>query len=69
VLPILIHRPLLYGVVFGVFVHLFMTFVVIPLSAIGSRPFVLRSFAIYLAVSMVVVGPSIALTISRYSKQ
>jgi hypothetical protein len=68
-LPMFIHQALLSGVIFGALVHLFMTFVVIPLSQIGSRPFVLRSFAAYLAVSMIVVGPSIALTIRRYARQ
>jgi len=49
-------------------VHLFMTFVVIPLSAIGTRPFVPRSFVAYLIVSMLVVGPSISLTVRRFSR-
>jgi hypothetical protein len=66
-LPVMIDRPLLCGVAFGVLVHLFMTFVVIPLSAIGRRPFVLRSFVAFLLVSMVVIGPSIALSVRRFS--
>jgi hypothetical protein len=64
-LPVLIDRALVCGVAYGVAVHLFMTYVVIPLSAIGRRPFVLRSFVAFLLVSMIVVGPSIALTL-RY---
>jgi hypothetical protein len=67
-LPVLIDHELICGVLFGAAVHLFMTFVVIPLSAIGSRPFVLRSFVAFLIVSMVVVGPSISITIRRYSR-
>jgi hypothetical protein len=67
-LPVMIDRALLCGVVFGVFVHLFMTFVVIPMSAIGRRPFVLPSFAAFLAVSMIVIGPSIALTVRHFSR-
>jgi hypothetical protein len=63
VLPLLLQRALPLGVLNGVCVHLFMNFVVIPLSAIGSRPFSLRPFAIYLVIHMVVVGPSIALTL------
>lgn len=67
-LPFLLERALVSGVAFGVVVHLFMTFVVIPLSAIGSRPFVLRSFVIFLIVSMIVVGPSISLTERSFSR-
>ena len=64
-LPVLIEHALICGIAYGAAVHLFMTFVVIPLSAIGSRPMVLRSFLAFLLVSIVVVGPSIALTIRR----
>ena len=64
-LPVMIDRALLCGIIFGALVHLFMTFVTIPLSAIGLRPFVLKTFVAFLIVSMVVVGPSIALTIRR----
>jgi hypothetical protein len=67
VLPALNRHALACGVAFGVAVHLFMTFVVIPLSAIGRRPFVLRSFLVFLLVSMIVVGPSIALTIRHFA--
>jgi hypothetical protein len=59
------HRALVCGIIFGALVHLFMTFVTIPLSGIGTRPFVLKTFVAFLIVSMVVVGPSIALTIRR----
>ncbi len=68
VLPILIHRALLCGIGYGIAVHLFMQYVVIPLSAIGSRPFVLQSFVALVIVHMVVVGPSIALSIRRFSR-
>ncbi len=67
-LPILIERALVCGIAYGVAVHLFMTYVVIPLSAIGRRPFLLRSFAAFLLVSIIVVGPSIALTIRHFSR-
>jgi hypothetical protein len=67
-LPFLIDQALVCGIAFGLAVHLFMTFVVIPLSAIGSRPLVVRSFVAYLIVSMLVVGPSISLTVRRYSR-
>jgi hypothetical protein len=67
-LAVMIDHPLLCGILFGIAVHLFMTFVVIPLSAIGRRPFVLPSFAAFLMVSMFVIGPSIAFSISHFSK-
>ena len=67
-LPFLIGHALVSGVAFGVAVHLFMTFVVIPLSAIGWRPFALRSFVAFLIVSMIVVGPSISLTVRHRSR-
>jgi hypothetical protein len=67
-LPVMIDRALVCGVVFGVLVHLFMTFVTIPLSAIGRRPFVLQSFVSYLLVAMIVIGPSIALAIRSFSR-
>jgi hypothetical protein len=67
-LPVMIDRALICGVFYGVMVHLIMNFVVIPLSAIGSRPFVPRVFYAVLAIHMVVVGPSISLTVRRYSR-
>lgn len=63
--PELNEHPIIAGVLFGVAVHLFMTFVVIPLSAIGSRPIVWPAFLSVLVVHMVVVGPSISVTVSR----
>jgi hypothetical protein len=45
-----------------------MTFVTIPQSKIGQRPFVLQSFVIFLLVSMIVIGPSIAVTIRHFSR-
>jgi hypothetical protein len=67
-IPLLIDHALPAGAIYGVAVHLFMQFVVIPLSAIGSRPLVVRSFVAVLIVHIVVVGPSIALTVRRYSR-
>jgi hypothetical protein len=67
-LPFLIERALLSGILFGALVHVFMNYVVIPLSAIGPRHFNARSFLTQLLVHMVVVGPSIALTVRHYSR-
>lgn len=67
-LPLLVERALPAGVIYGIAVHLFMQYVVIPVSAIGRRPFVIRSFVAQLIVHMVVVGPSIALTVRSCSR-
>lgn len=64
-LPVLLDRAILFGPLYGVCVHLVMQFVVVPLSVIGRRPQTLRGFLIGLAVHMIVVGPSIALTLRR----
>jgi hypothetical protein len=64
----LLDSAVLSGVLYGIAVHLFMNFVVIPLSAIGRRPFVLRPFLAILIVHMIVVGPSIALTVRQFSR-
>ena len=67
-LPVLLERALLSGVFYGIAVHLFMQFVVLPLSAIGRRPFVASRFLLVLIVHIVVVGPTIALTVRRFSR-
>lgn len=64
-MPALLHRALLFGPLYGICVHLFMQFVVVPLSVIGRRPQTLPGFLVGLAVHMIVVGPSIALTLRR----
>jgi hypothetical protein len=65
--PSMNEHPIVAGVVFGVAVHLFMSFVVIPLSAIGARPIAWPAFLSVLAVHMIVVGPSISITVSRFA--
>jgi hypothetical protein len=67
-LSLLIDQALWSGVIYGVGVHFFMNLVVIPLSAIGRRPFALPAFLAQLAVHMLVVGPSISLTVRHYSR-
>ncbi|MBZ5604402.1 MAG: hypothetical protein LAO79_19030 [Acidobacteriia bacterium] len=59
----LIDHALISGVLYGALVHLVMSQLVVPLSAIGRRPFVASAFLAQLAVHMIVVGPSIALTV------
>lgn len=67
-IPLMIDRALLAGVLYGAMVHGFMSQVVLPLSAIGRRPFNPPSFLTQLAVHMIVVGPTIALLIKRYAR-
>ncbi len=67
-LPILIDQALLMGVLYGVLVDLVMQYVVLPMSKIGLRPFNAKSFIAVLAAHVIVVGPSIALTIRRFAK-
>jgi hypothetical protein len=68
-LRVLVDSALVAGVVYGAAVHVFMSFVVMPLSAVSPRPFDLRSFVLYLIVHMIVVGPSIALTVRYLDRQ
>src|SRR5262245_28364468 len=66
-LSVLVLRPVLSGVLYGVAVYVFMNFVVIPLSAVPQRPFALGIAAIIVVVHMVCVGLPIALAVHRYS--
>jgi len=49
-------------------VHVVMTFVVVPLSEIGRHPHTVKGFLTGLAVHMIVVGPSIVLTLRRFHR-
>jgi hypothetical protein len=46
-----------------------MAFAVVPLSAIGPRRFVWSGLLILLAIHIVVVGPSIALTVRHVAER
>ena len=65
--PAVNENAVAWGALYGIGVHLFMSFVVIPLSAIGSRPIVWPVFLAILLVHILVVGPSIALTVSWFA--
>jgi len=54
------------GLFYGVAVHLFMTFVVLPLSAL-KRPFSMTAFATQFAVHMFFVGLPISLTVRHFA--
>jgi hypothetical protein len=65
----LINQPIISGVLYGIFVHFFMTQVVIPLSAIVRRPFNLKGSLIGMTVIIFCIGLPIALIVRKFSKQ
>ncbi len=67
-LPILIERAVVSGALYGMAVYFFMQLVVIPLSAIGPRPFSLRATIIGIVIHIFCVGLPIALIVRRYSR-
>jgi hypothetical protein len=69
-LPSLVRWPLAWGAAYGVAVYLFMNFVVLPLSAVAQRPFVITTTAVaILIVHIVCVGIPIALAVRRFGAQ
>ena len=68
-LAFLVHRPVLYGVAYGVAVYLVMYWIVMPLSNVRRSPFSLFNTVVAVVTHMVCVGLPIALVISRYSKK
>ena len=68
-LKTLIEHALVCGVLYGVAVHAFTNFVVVPLSAIGRVPaFTRTGFMISLTIIIFCVGLPIALVVRWYSK-
>jgi hypothetical protein len=65
---VLVQWPVVAGLLYGVGVYLFMNYVVVPLSAVPKRPFVLGLAAIILVVHMLFVGLPIALAVSRCAR-
>lgn len=64
---VLVDRPVLAGVLYGVAVWIVMNYVVIPLSAIGRWPTLNGLAAVIILVHMVCVGLPIALIVRRQS--
>ena len=64
-LTFLLEKWYIFGPLYGVFVHLFMQFVTIPLSAVRPRPFNLENFLIGLGIHIGCVGTAIAYTMRR----
>lgn len=66
-LHFMVRQAVIAGMLYGVAVHLFMQFVVIPLSAIGPRPVNLGFFVINAFEHMFLVGLPISLAVRRFS--
>ena len=64
-LPVLVQRPILMGIIYGVVLYLAMNFVVVPLSAIGFRAPSLAGAIRALIPHVIFVGPAIALSAAR----
>jgi len=66
----LIERPVIFGLLYGVAVYLFMNFVVLPLSRVRlpANPPPLSSRAIQMAIIMFCIGLPIALIMRRFSR-
>jgi hypothetical protein len=67
-LPVLLARPVLCGIVYGMAVHVVMSRIVVPLSAAPKRVFSAKAFVIQLVIHICFVGLPIALTMSRFSR-
>jgi hypothetical protein len=63
-----VEHAVLSGFFYGPAVYFFMNQVVLPLSAIGRRPFSLKFMVIGVVIHMFSVGLPIALIVRRYSK-
>jgi hypothetical protein len=66
-LPALAGRPAVFGPMYGIVVYAFMTFVVVPLSAVPKHPSSLDLAAIILLVHIGCVGLPIAFAVQRYA--
>jgi len=68
-LHFMVRQAFLAGLLYGVAVHVFMNFVVIPLSAVAHRPLNLGIFVINGFEHMLLVGLPIALAVRRFSER
>ena len=68
-LRFLIERPVMFGLLYGVLVYIFMNFVVLPLSNIAQRQATLSGRVINMLIIMFCVGLPIALIVRRFSRQ
>ena len=64
----LVERPVMFGLLYGVVVYLFMNFVVLPLSNVAGRPSPISARLINMLIIMFFVGLPIALIVRRFSR-
>lgn len=64
----LVEQPVIAGLLYGIAVHLFMTFVVLPLSLVTRRPMTVSGFVIGVLTIMFCVGLPVALIVRRFSR-
>jgi hypothetical protein len=66
----LTRRAVLWGFLYGIAVYMFMSWVVVPLSALpkGKTPFSFSALIVSLLTHMFCVGLPIALAVRRYSR-
>lgn len=67
-LPVLIARPIVMGMLYGLVLYVVMNFVVVPLSAIGFRPLNLWGAVRALLPHILFVGPAIGLITARRAR-
>ncbi|HKQ05318.1 MAG TPA: hypothetical protein VJ464_09315 [Blastocatellia bacterium] len=67
-LPVLVRRPILCGLLYGLVVWCVMNLVVLPLSALPKPTFTLSGVLIGATILMFCIGLPIALIVRRYSK-
>jgi uncharacterized membrane protein YagU involved in acid resistance len=65
-LTFLTNRALIYGALYGIAVHLFMSFIVLPLSAFRKGPFSWSAFLTGMVIHIFCVGLPISLMIRRF---
>jgi hypothetical protein len=66
--PIVLDRPVLFGVIYGITVHLIMSRIVVPSSRAPKREFSIKTFLTQLVIHVFCVGLPIALTQSYLSR-
>ena len=64
----LVERPVVSGLLYGIAVYVFMTFVVLPLSRVARGPMTLSGTIIGVVTLMLCIGLPIALIVRRYSR-
>lgn len=67
-MTVLLNHPVLGGLLYGAAVHLLMSRVVVPLSAVPKREFSAKAFLTQLVIHMCFVGLPISLTVSYLAR-